>query len=355
VRGLRAAILAACAAAAAAVVAPAGAAAPRCPTETFLSFGHLAYVSKDVPATVRLAPGSGLGGGLIDEPASSDGCKRRRESVDVVAAGPIEPRVAVMATKLPRTVFVIGHRCSGTSGAAYWSCLLQPLAFQGRRYTGTSYPSEKTVPLGAAVGKGALGGKPVTVRRIEGVDPALAVGVAGRPSEAFLTAPTCPYEGFASAPAYDDLLRCLRSPVWFTFDPPGGEPGATIVARSDRPPGRDVTGAQIGLVRLPLVADFIPKRHAPLVGVGRVAQQVGFAVPDVPAGLYEVVVSCPRCASAQTLFPSGSILVTGKRKTSLGIRIVSYALTAALVAAVVLLVRTWRRRRRTTSPGSAGS
>src|SRR5207237_1307907 len=77
----------------------------------------------------------------------------------------------------------------------------------------------------------------------------------------FLTAPTCPYEGFSNTPAYDDLLRCLRSPVWFTFDPPGGEAGGTVVARSDRHPGRAVAGASIGLVRLGIVADFVPKRH----------------------------------------------------------------------------------------------
>jgi len=324
-------------------------AASRCPVGTFLSFDHLAYASRRIPATVRLPPGERLGSGLIDEPASADGCRRKRESVDVVAAGSVEAGVAVMVTQLPRTVFVIGHRCTGSTGPDYWDCLLRPLVFRGRRFTGTSYPGgaaiRKTVPLEAAIGTAQLDGEKVTVRRIEGVDPALAVGVSGRPSQAFVTAPTCPYEGFSNTPAYDDLLRCLRSPVWFTFDPPGGEAGTTVAARSDRPPAPDVAGAAISLVHLPIVADFVPTRRT-LVGVGRVARQVSLRVPDVPAGLYEAVVSCPRCAGDETLFPAGSILVTAKRKTSVGIRIVSYALTLALVAAALLAVRAWRRARR---------
>lgn len=341
-------------AAAAGVGAPTpGSAASRCPTATYLSFDHLAFAAKSVPAGVRVAPGSDLGSGQIDEPTSADGCKRRRESVRVLAAGPIEPRVAVMVEGRPRTVFVIGQRCAGSSGRGYWSCLLRPLVFEGHRYTGTSYPvapvPQKTVPFGPAIGTGDLGGRSVRVRRIEGVEPSLAVGVSGRPNEAFLAASTCPYEGFSNTPAFDDLLRCLRSPVWFTFDPPGSETGSTVVARSDRPPGREVAGARMSLVRLPFVADLVPKRRTPLVAFGRVAGEVSLKVPRVRPGLYEAVVSCPRCArgaDGQTLFPAGSILVARGQKTSTGIRVVSYLLTAALVAAGVMFFRTWRRRRR---------
>ncbi len=334
-------------------------AASRCPTETFLSFDHLAYVSKRVPAGSALSPGSPLGSGAIDEPTSPDGCRRARHSAQVRAAGSIEPPVALMVDGRPRTVFVIGHRCDGSVEGAYWDCLLQPLVFRRRRFTGTSYPAlpapRRTLPLGAAIGTARLGGRTVTVRRIEGVDPLVAVGVSGRPSEAFLGARTCPYEGFSNTPALDNLLRCLRSPVWFTFDPPGGEPGGNIVARSDRPLGADVAGAPLSLVRLPRVANFVPERPSRRIGVSRVAASVSFRVPSVPAGIYEAVVSCPRCASGsggKTLFPAGSILITAKPKTSRGIQIVSYALTAALVAAIILAFRTWRRRRR---PGSAST
>jgi hypothetical protein len=210
------------------------------------------------------------------------------------------------------------------------------------------------------LGDAMLNGKTVTVRRIDGVDPALAVGVSGRPSEAFLVASVCPYEGFSNRPAFDDLLRCLRSPVWFTIDPPGGQVGETVVARSDRKLESAVVGAGVSLVRLPSVADFVPEQPSPQAPIGHVANEVAFRVPDVAAGLYEAVVSCPRCAEGgQTLFPAGSVLVTEKAKTSVGIQIVSYGLTGAIVLAAVAAFFVWRRRRRLgagpSSPGSAGS
>jgi hypothetical protein len=202
----------------------------------------------------------------------------------------------------------------------------------------------------------------VTVRRIHGVDPSLAVGVSDRPSEAFLVASVCPYEAFSNRPAFDDLLRCLRSPVWFTFDPPGGQVGEAVVARSDRELDAQVAAAEVGLVRLPVVTDFVPTETSAPAPIGRVGSELTFDVPDVPAGLYEAVVSCPRCPEAgegKALFPAGSILVTEKAKTSGGIRIVSYALTAALAVAAVISFGFWRRRRRhapgSSSPGSEGS
>jgi len=337
-----------------------------CPTQSFLAFDHLAYASKEVPAGIALHAGPTVGSGTVDAPTSADGCKRSRTSVQVLRTGSLEPQVAVMVGGRPRTVFVIGRRCAGFTGTAYWDCLLSPLVFDGRRYTGTAYPTQpgprKTVPLGAVLGRAELGGARVTVRRIQGVDPALAVGVEGRPSEAFLTASTCPYEGFANTVALDDLSRCLRSPVWFTFDPPGGEQGTTVVGRADRTPAADVLGASISLVRLPLVADLVPASGSTAARVGRVGRTVSFAVPDVPSGLYEAVVTCPRCAAAaggKTRFPTGSILVSAKPKTSVAVRIVSYSLTAAVIVAIILSVRQWRRRRRSgpgpTPGGPAGS
>jgi hypothetical protein len=345
------------------LVLTAGAPAPassRCPTETFLSLGHLAYVSKTIPATVHLAPGRRLGSATIDEPAGKDGCRRRRETVDALAAGPIEAAVAMMAKGRPQTLFVIGHRCDGLAGRGYWDCLLRPLVVDGRRYTGTSYPLEpaprKTVPLTATLGTGTLAGRTVTVRHIAGVDPAVAVGVSGHPSEAFLAATTCPYEGFSNAGSFDDLLRCLRSPVWFTFDPPGSRTGGKVVARSDRRPAAGVAGASIGLVRLSLVADLVPKGHGVPAHIGSVSREVSFRVPDVPPGLYEAVVACPRCApGGTTLFPAGSLLVVERRKGSVGVKIVSFALAAAFAAAAILGIRAWRKARRLRPRRRAGS
>jgi hypothetical protein len=342
---------------------PPALAATACPTQTFLSFDHLAYASVGIPANVRLPAGRAVGDGAIDEPASADGCRRKRTSVHVLAAGTIEPAVAVLTAERPHLLFVIGHRCAGSRGPAYWSCLLHPLVFHGRRFTGTSYPATPpprgTVPLGGALGSARLDGATVTVRRIAGVEPAIAVAVAGRPSEAFLAAPTCPYEGFSNTALDDDLLRCLRSPVWFTFDPPGNLVGGSVVARSDRLPGAAVAGASIGLARLQRVANVVPADHAGLAPIGRVAREVGFTVPDVPAGLYEAVVTCRRCAAAargRTLFPAGSILITSKPKTSTAIRLISYGLTVALIALAILTVTVWvrRRRGRRAAPPAAG-
>jgi hypothetical protein len=107
--------------------------------------------------------------------------------------------------------------------------------------------------------------------------------------------------------------------------------GDTVVARSDRELGSQVAGANVGLVRVPIAADFVPTQSSAPAPIGRVGSELTFDVPDVPAGLYEAVVSCracPRRGSGQRSFPAGSILVTEKTKTSPGIRIVSYALTA---------------------------
>jgi hypothetical protein len=324
--------------------------AARCPTETFLEFNHLAYVPITVPADVPLSPGSTVGSGTVDQPASSNGCKRHTSSVGVQAAGRVDPHVAVFVQGRPRTAFVIGHRCSGFAGPAYWDCLTRPLNFRGRQFTATSYPAtpapRKTLALGVRLGTAVYHGRAVTIRRIDGVDPTLAVAISGLPSTAFVSPPTCPYSGFSNVPQFDDLLRCLEGPVWFTFDPPGSEIGGTVVARSDRPISSQVAGATISLVQLPVVADLVPPQHGALTAVGRVSDQVSLRIPDLPQGLYEAVVSCPACASrgGATLFPAGSILVTPKPKSSPVIRIITYLLVLALVVALIITFRTRRSR-----------
>ena len=333
-------------------VSPASAASG-CPTQTFLKYNHLAYAAVSIPSTVPVPSGSSAGAGTIDEPTSSNGCRRADKPVHVLRAGSLDPAVAALVAGRPRTIFVIGQRCAGFAGSSFWACLLTPLVFDGQQFTGTSYPARppprKTVPLGPAIGTARYHGRRVTVHRIDGVDPSLAVGISGRPSEAFLSPRTCPYPGFSNIPTYDDLLRCLRAPVWFTFDPPGNDVGGTVVARSDRALSPAVTGASISIVKLPVVANIVPAHSGRLTGVGHVSAQVDLRVPDVPAGVYEAVVSCARCASSGNgggpLYPAGSFLITTKPKTSLGIRIVSYALLAAFLAASFFAFRTFRRRR----------
>jgi hypothetical protein len=341
-------------------------AASKCPTETFLSFDHLAYAATSLPATARIEAGARLGPGIVDEPNEPSGCRRRRESLGVVRAAGIDPRVAVMVEGRRGTLFVLGARCAGYEGAEKWQCLLHPLAFGGRLYTGTRYPErpgpQGQVPLAQPLGEADLDGRTVTVLRIDGVPASLAVGVKGRPSDAFLAPGVCPYEGFENTPAEDDLLRCLRSPVWFTFDPPGGRAGDPVTARSDRPVVAELAGATISLVRLPRVADFVPSDRSSAVRVGAPRSKFRLTLPDVPPGLYEAVVSCPQCASndaGTNQFPAGSILITGKAKTSVGIQIVTYVLgilvLASVMVAALFFIRNRRRRAETPLPRERGS
>ena len=363
VTSLRAARLFVLAVAVVAAHASAGSAtaASKCPTQTFLSFDHFAYAATPLPAASGIEAGARLGPGIVDEPSEPSGCKRRRESLGVVRAAGIDPRVAVMVEGRRGTIFVLGARCAGYEAAERWQCLLHPLVFGGRQYTGTRYPErpgpQGQVPVGKPVGEADLDGRTVTLLQIDGVPTSLAVGVKGRPSDAFLAPGVCPYEGFENTPAEDDLLRCLRSPVWFTFDPPGGRAGDAVTARSDRPVVAELAGATISLVRLPRVADFVPSDRSSAVRVGAPRSTFRLTLPDVPPGLYEAVVSCPQCASTKgkTQFPAGSILVTsGKAKTSVGIQIITYVLGALVLASVfiaaVFFVRNRRRRQESAPP-----
>jgi hypothetical protein len=183
--------------------------------------------------------------------------------------------------------------------------------------------------------------------------------MSGQPNAAFLSPHACPYSGFSNVTQNDDLLRCLRSPIWFTFSPPGSQAGGSVLATGDRPVAPAVAGASISLVRLPVAADYVPANHGALAPVAQVAEQVNLKVPsNLATGLYEAVVSCPRCAPSSSgtasLYPAGSILVTAKQKTPVGIRIVSYALTVVVIAAAVLAVITYRRRRRLRAAAEDG-
>ena len=328
------------------------AAAATCPTATYLDYNHLAYAEVAIPAGVQLSSGQVVGSGLVDHPTSSNGCKRARSTVQVLSAGSIDPRVAVMASGRPGTVFVIGQRCAGFTGSDYWDCLTKPLVWNGVQYTATSYPSTPppvgTLSLGATLGTAEYHGRQVTLRRIDGVDSSLAVGISGESSVAWLSPRTCPYSGFSNTPQYDNLLRCLRSPVWFTFDPPGNSTGAKVLAIADRPVTGPVAGATISLARLPLEADYVPAKPE-LVAIGHVGSQVSLKLPDVDQGLYEAVVSCPECSAAGAgsagLYPAGSVLVSSAPKGSTVLEIVNYVILALVLLVAGLGFRARRRRR----------
>ena len=282
------------------------------------------------------------------------GANVEQDSVQVLTAGSLEPGVAVLVQGRPRTLFVLGRRCDDHVEAAYWDCLLRPLVFEGRRYTGTGYPAEPSpqgrVPLTGSLGRATLNGTEVTVRRIEGVDPSTGrrrLGAAERGlsrrlglsvrrvlEQAGLRRP-------APLPPEPGLVH-LRSTRWSgrRDSRRPKRPHARLAGRRSR------TSASFACrsSRISFRSRARPLR--PSVGS---ATRSRSTVPDVPAGLYEAVVSCPSCGEAaggQSLFPAGSILIEEKAKTSRGIRIVSYVLLGAFVLAAVLAIVVWRRRRR---------
>jgi hypothetical protein len=339
------------------------ASAATCPKQTFLSFGPYAYVAQALPASAGIKAGATLGNGSLDEPTSADGCKRRRESVSVRKAGGIESRVAVMAFGF-RNIFVLGSRCDGFEGDEQWRCLLQPVVFEGRRYTGVRYPRTPgprgTVAHGRRLGRAGSGGNAVTVARIPRVSASVAIAVAGRPNDAYVASGVCPYESFENESARDDLRRCLESPVWFVFDPPGAAAGDRIVGVADRPLPPELEGATVSLVRLQAATDAVPKNRAGSVPVGPVRAKLRLIVPDLRAGLYEAVVSCPGCAASpggKTVFAAGSFLVGEPTEGSTGVEAVSIGLAAGTLVLAVASVVVWRRgrRRRATQGESGGS
>jgi hypothetical protein len=344
-----------------AVGSPASAA--ECPTGTFLSYEHGVYAAEPIPDSLSLVPGAGLGEGLIDEPTEADGCKRRQGDVQVRRIGEIDPSVAVAVSGLG-SIFVLGARCSGYASAARWECLLEPLGFEGVGFAGVRYPEGAgELPLGAELGEAELGGEIVQAVRIEGVDPALAVAVEGRPQEAFLAPGACPYERFDPVPLRDDLRRCLTGPAWLVFDPPGARVGVDVTAYPDRALPSELEGAAVELVRLRAAGDVVPRDRSGAVRIGTLSSgPLAFSVPELEQGLYEAVVTCEPCATAfggRTVFPAGSLVVLEKQEGSSGsARPVLLGLGGLAILLVGLSILAWRKgwaKRRPSGGAPAGS
>jgi hypothetical protein len=343
------------AAAAGLVFSGAAEAGQSCPRQAFLKYGHVVYASAQPPAAVALVAGAALGNGTLDEPTDASGCKRKEGSAGIVRLSGVHPSVAVGVSGRAGLAFVLGGRCSGYGPAERWDCLRRPLRFRGRDYVGVRYPGAgKKLPVAGPLGDVQLGGETVRAVGIEGVDPGVAVGVEGRPHEAFLAPGVCPYERFALRPAFDDLRRCLAGPVWLVFDPPGGRVGADIAARADRALLPALAGASVVLEQLRISADVIPRNPTSRALIGELGSEtLEFAAPEVAPGLYEAVVTCRACATAyggRTEFPAGSVLIGPERGGSSGPRILLLAL-GVLVLALALglfaafVVRRNRRRR----------
>ena len=351
-----AALLSACAALAGA--AP----AQDCPKTVFLSYDGYVYAAEPVPGSISLPYGDQLGPGIVDAPVSEDGCKREREESTVARAGDVDPGVAVRVEGWGGSLFVLGARCAGYAGTARWDCLLGPLSFRGQVYAGARYespPVDGRLEPARALGAATLAGEPVAVTAFEGVDATVAVTVDGRPGEVFVAAGACPYERPAAEADDDDLARCLRAPVWLVFDPLGATTGSTVAVRADRAAPSDLAGAEVSLVRLDGAADIVPDDLDGAIPIGRLdpdgRPSPDFVIPDMPAGLYEALVTCERCGQSlgATIFPAGSLLVfaveeasegsSGMKWIAGGIGVGFFFL---LVASAVLWRKGWGRRAR---------
>lgn len=355
-----------CVAALAAGSAPAASAgsSARCPETGFLEYGGVVYASEPVPDGIALTRGEELGIGKLNRPRGANPCQREEVEVSVYRVEGVDPSTAVLVESDGGEAFILGGRCSGFAASQRWACVLEPLHFQGRAYVAAAYPADESprgqVELVDAIGEGKLGDDLVTVRAIAGVDPAVAVGVEGRPGEAFLAPGVCPYERFSADPEQDDLATCLAAPLWLVFDPLGASPGAQVRASGDRAAAPELEGAEVGLVRLERASDTLPDPIDELTPIGTIARngsgQVSLTVtvPDLEPGLYEAVIRCNRCAQSlggNPIFAAGSISVLERgeeRGGSSSAKIFFIAVFAlgllAIAAAVILWVKGHRPR-----------
>jgi hypothetical protein len=327
-----------------------------CPQQSFLSYDGLVYASDRIPTTVALVPGESIGTVQLDEPTDETGCERERTEVEALRLGDLDPKLAMAVQGREGVAFIMGARCAGYEGdEERWRCLLQPLMFGDGHYTSSSYPAtpapQGSLELGEPLGGGEIGGEAVTVATIQGVDPTVAVAVEGRPSEAFIAAGACPYEAFSNDEATNDLLRCLRGPVWLTFDPVGARPGAEVNARADRALGAELGAVTVALVRLRVAADALPDDLSSAVAIGALSAsgdggaELPFTIPELEQGLYEAVVTCDACAAeyaGQTSFPAGSLVVFEKKGGS-SARPFLLAVGALGFVVIPLAFIAWRR------------
>ena len=344
------------AAAAASLATPGTAAAADCPTTSFLRYGYLVYASMAVPSGISLPRGAALGSGVTDDPVEprvdDQKCGREQADVQILRLEGVDPQVAVAMSGRPGSVFVLGGRCNGFEGDAFWSCLTDPVELEGTTFTGVAYPpgaDRRELPLGEAVGTVQLGGTAATAVAIDGVDPAVAIGIEGRPSEAYVAPGVCPYERFANEVAGDDLRRCLTGPVWLVFDPPGARVGDPMVAHTDRRVEGPAVGASILVVRARTTADVVPEgigdgAEIAELPAGPAGAEIPFDVPDVGEGVYEAVIVCDGCASSfagRTAFPAGS-LVAFERGSQLG-KVIGMVIIALFIVLAVASIVLWRR------------
>jgi hypothetical protein len=346
-----------------ALVSTGTAAAQECPGPALMLFQQAVYSEEPAPSGELPERGAILGSARLALLSEENGCEPR--TVTVVGLAGIAKDLAVTVDGRPNSVFVLGARCAGYEGEERARCILEPLAYDGRSYSGARYPggsSPARLVFGDPVGDGELAGARVTVVRIDGVDPAVGVGVDGRPGQAFVAAGACPYERFATEEAEDDLLRCLQGPLWLVFDverPPAARVGERITADADRTVAELVEGATVSLAPIEGNADVVPSSLAGAVEVGTLtvdpdgSVSLPITVPDVETGVYEAVVTCEACGAeygGQTQFPAGSLAIVADEGSG-GPRLVGIVIGALLFVAIIGSVVAWRRGWLRIGPG----
>ena len=222
--------------------------------------------------------GTGLGSGSLDEPTSADGCKRERDSVQVLTAGSLEPGVGVMVRAVREHSSSSGRRCDGLVGQPYWDCLLRAARLREPQLHADSAiplrPSPRgEVPLGGSLGRAWMAGRSPSDASLASTLRWRSASPAGRatPSWSPRSVPTrCSRADRLSTTCSD----VCESPVWFTFDPPGGQVGETVVARGDRELGRRSTVRTSASSAVPIATDFVPTQSSAPAPVGRVGKRV---------------------------------------------------------------------------------
>jgi hypothetical protein len=341
----------------AALAAPQPAHAQECAGRAILLFRSIVYSEEPIPPGLAAEPGEPLAFGrvgFLPGPEGSEECDPLSAQVFEIAGLP--PDLAVAVEGREGFVFALGARCAGFEDEERAACILRPLQFEGRLYSGARYPAETEEPrieAGESLGNGELDARTVTAVAIRGVDPAVAVGVEGRPDEAFVAAGACPYERFGATLLQDDLSRCLRGPLWLIFQlerPPSARVGDQITARADRAVAPVVDGASVSLVRLEVAADIVPRDTSGAVEIGRL--EVGpdgqvalpITVPDVAEGIYEAIVTCEACAESfggRTVFPAGSLVIVPAG--SEGPRLIGIVIGAVAIGLAIAAFLVWRR------------
>jgi hypothetical protein len=135
-----------------------------------------------------------------------------------------DPRVAVTIRMRgqPDRLAAVSGRCSGFGfDAGYRRCLATEIRFGGRGYSSLR---GRAVPLGRALGRGDLRGRPVRLRAAQGIDSRIAVVLPDEPRRLWIAHRRCELGGFDS-PLF---MRCIRSPLWLDVSPTGSIRTVTV-------------------------------------------------------------------------------------------------------------------------------